>query len=127
MTDAHGQSRAQDLADRYAAVWNETDPERRRVSIAALWVPEGEHYVRSTEARGYEALEQRVAGSHDKNVRDKGHLFRAVGNAQWLRDVVSFNWQMIRPDDNAVLAVGLEFLHVDEAGRILKDYQFIVA
>jgi hypothetical protein len=48
----------QDLADRYAAVWNEADPDARRKSIAALWPADGEHYVRMLEARGYEALEK---------------------------------------------------------------------
>jgi hypothetical protein len=32
-------------------------------------VPEGEHFVRTLQVKGYEALEQRVIGSHEKNVR----------------------------------------------------------
>ena len=53
---------AQALADRYVAVWNETDAGRRRAGIAALWAPEGEHYVGERAVRGYEALEVRVRG-----------------------------------------------------------------
>ena len=53
---------AQELADKYVAVWNERDPERRRQQIAALWVPDGQHYVDVREARGYDALEQRIVG-----------------------------------------------------------------
>jgi hypothetical protein len=59
-------------------------------------------------------------------VRDAGHRFRAVQNAQALRNVVTFNWEMIAADGK-VLAVGLEFLVLDEQGRIAVDYQFIVA
>jgi hypothetical protein len=40
--------------------------------------------------------------------------------------VVTFNWQMIAPKTGAVKAVGLEFLSLDPAGRIIADYQFIV-
>ncbi len=118
---------AQLLANRYTEVWNETDPTRRRIAIALLWAPDGAHYVRALEAHGYEALEQRIIGSHNKNVQDKGCRFRAVKNAQLLRDVVTFNWEMTPAGSDAVLAVGLEFLQVDGAGRIKSDYQFIVS
>ncbi len=117
----------QDLADRYAAVWNETDPAARRKGIAELWAPDGVHYVRTVEARGYDALESRVTGSYEKNVRDAGNRFRAARNAQNLCNVVTFNWEMIPADGSKVLAVGLEFLVLDDRGRIVVDYQFIVA
>jgi hypothetical protein len=118
---------AQQLAERYVAVWNEPNPAARRDAIAQLWLPDGAHYVTTREARGYAALEQRIIGSHDKNVRDAGFMFRAVKNAQALREVVTFNWEMIRPPTNEVLAVGLEFLQVDADGRIVTDFQFIVS
>jgi hypothetical protein len=117
----------QELAARYVAVWNESSPSVRRQRIAELWAPDGVHYVRTREARGYEALEKRVAESHEKNVRRTPNRFRAVRNAQALRDTVTFNWEMIAPDGEKVLAVGLEFLVVDDQGRIVADYQYVVA
>jgi hypothetical protein len=117
---------AQRVADRYAAVWNETDPVARRKAIAELWGADSVHYVKTLEARGYAALETRIADSHDKNVRDGGNRFRAARNAQALRDVVTFNWEMIAADGGEVAAVGLEFLVLDGHGRIVTDYQFIV-
>jgi hypothetical protein len=115
----------QQLADRYVAAWNETDAETRRKAIVGLWLPNGVHYVRDREARGYLALEQRIIGSHQKNVRDGGYLFRVVKNARALRNAVTFSWEMVAPD-GSVAAVGLEFLIVDELGRIAVDYQFTV-
>ncbi|KQW00798.1 hypothetical protein [Rhizobacter sp. Root1221] len=120
-------STAQQLADRYAAVWNEPDPVARRDAIEQLWVPDGLHGVSTRQARGYAALEERITGAYNTNVRDAGHRFRAVANAQGLRDVVTFNWEMVRPATGEVLAVGLEFLQVDAEGRIVTDYQFIVS
>jgi hypothetical protein len=117
---------AEELADRYIALWTETDAAARRKAIAELWTPDGLHYVGTREARGYEALEQRIIGSHEKWVRDNGNRFRAVGNAQALRNVVTFTWEMIPARDEEVLAEGLEFLMLDEHGRILVDYQFMV-
>ena len=118
---------AQQLADRYAAVWNEADDNARRAAIAGLFTPDGVHYVNTREARGHAALEDRIIGSYQKNVRDGRHLFRAQRNAQSLRGVVTFNWEMIEPATGEVLAVGLEFLQVGEDGRIACDHQFIVS
>jgi hypothetical protein len=42
-----------EFADRYVAVWNEQDPEKRRGRVAELWIPEGEHYVESRKVVGY--------------------------------------------------------------------------
>jgi hypothetical protein len=34
-----------DIADRYVALWNEADPDRRRAAIAALWSEDGAHIL----------------------------------------------------------------------------------
>jgi hypothetical protein len=117
----------QTLADRYVAVWNERDEKRRRDAIAALWVPNGEHFVQGREARGYDELEKRVRGSHEKNVRDDGNRFRAAPGARRLHNVVTFYWEMLPANSDKVLVRGLEFLIINEEGRILVDYQFFPA
>jgi hypothetical protein len=114
----------QTLADRYVAVWNETDETRRRDAIAALWVANGQHFVAGREVQGYAELEKRIRGSHEKNVRNDGNRFRAVPGARRLRDVVTFHWEMLPANADTVLARGLEFLIIDDEGRILVDYQF---
>jgi hypothetical protein len=118
---------AQTLADRYVAVWNERDEGSRRAAVAALWVPDGQHYVQGQEARGHDALEKRIRGSHEKNVRDNGNRFRAAKDARRLRDVVTFHWEMLPAESEIVLARGLEFLIIRDDGHILVDYQFFPA
>lgn len=117
---------AQAIADSYVAVWNEADPARRRLAIAEIWAPDGEHFVDVREARGYDALEKRIIGSHEKNVRDGGHRFRAAPDARTLRDVVTFHWEMLPADSDEVVARGLEILIVNDWGRIVTDYQFVL-
>jgi hypothetical protein len=117
---------AQELADKYVAVWNERDPERRRQQIAALWVPDGQHYVDVREARGYDALEQRIVGSYNKNVRDGSHRFRVAKDARSLRDIVTLDWEMLLAAEERVVARGFAVLSVDGEGRILVDYQFVL-
>jgi hypothetical protein len=120
-------SDAQQLADRYAAVWNEPDPAARRKAIAELWAPDGRHYVRTLEVQGYEALEQRIIGSHEKNVRIGGNRFRATPKAQALQDAVMFHWEMVPAGGDEVKAVGVEFLILDAQRRIVCDYQFVIS
>jgi SnoaL-like domain len=117
---------AQRLADRYVAVWNETDPDRRRRTIAELWTPDGRHYVDTREAHGYDALEKRITSSHEKNVRDGGHRFRAAPHARALRDMVAFQWEMRPADGERMVANGLAVLMLDREGRILADYLFVL-
>ena len=117
---------AQEIANRYIAVWHESDAQIRRDLIARLWVEDGLHYVGEREAHGYDALEKRIIGSYETNVRDGGHRFRAA-NARTLRDVVTFDWEMIPAGGGEVLATGREILLLAEDRRILVDYQFVLS
>ena len=114
------------FADEYVQLWNEADPSRRAESIARLWIPEGRHFVRTLEVRGYAQLEQRVAGSHEKNVRDGGFRFRRAGDVQALQDSLMFHWEMVLAGTDAVAALGVEFMLLGPDGRIRTDYQFVL-
>lgn len=115
-----------DLARRYVEVWNEIDAVQRRARIRALWQPDGVHYVRALIAQGYDALEQRIAGSHDRNVRQNGYRFRLSGEPQQLLDLVLMHWDMVRPGHEPLEAYGLDLLRVAADGRIAADYQFVL-
>lgn len=116
----------QHLAERYAALWNETDDAARQAAVVALFAPDALHRVRTLQARGTAELVQRVVASHHKNVRDAGHRFRACAGAQRLDDTVVFHWQMVHGDEPAPRATGLELLQLDDQGRIVRDLQFIL-
>jgi hypothetical protein len=117
----------QTLADRYVAIWNETDSRLRRTKIAALWVADGELYDGANGIRGYEALENRVRDSHNKFVKESGNRFRATLDARGLHDVVTFHWEMLSAKGEEVVGRGLEFLILNEEGQVLADYQFYPA
>jgi len=117
---------AQALADRYVAAWNEPDAIRRCAAVAALWAPDAESRGAPREPRGFGALGRLVLGSSGKNGRD-GIRFRAAPSARRRRDVVTFRWEMVLAGSETVLASGLEFLIVDDEGRILVDHPFVPA
>ncbi len=114
-----------ELVSRYVALWNEADPERRREAIAGLWAKEAVHRTRSLEARGHEALEQRIGDAHARFVRPGDFSFAPAGDVDGHHDGVKFHWQMVRTLDGAVVSVGFDFLLLDGDGRIRADYQFI--
>ena len=121
-------STPQAIAERYAAIWNQTDPAQRRRDIEAFFAPDARHYVKDREAVGYDALEARVTGSHETNVRDGGNRFRPAPGAQQLRDLVIFDWEMIPANGpETVLAVGREVIGLDSQGRAMTDHMFIIA
>jgi hypothetical protein len=111
------------IVDDYVAVWNEADPGRRRERIRALWAPEGTTCNRLLDARGYEAIEARVAGSWEKWLRDGNYAFRpktAVSN----HAVVKVDWEMVAVPGGRVEGAGRSFLVLDPNGRVDHDYQF---
>ena len=135
---------AAELADRYLALWNEPDGDRRRQTVAELWTRDARHLVQPPdeiravaaqpgiamaailEARGHREIEARAAGAHEHWVGSEGLSFRARDDADRLADVVKLHWEAVAAD-GTVFAVGLSFLVLAADGRIERDYTFIVA
>jgi hypothetical protein len=65
----NAQQSAAELADRYVALWNEGDPERRRELIEGLWSEDGEHVLQPPEDARRIAAEPGVGGSAIIEVR----------------------------------------------------------
>jgi hypothetical protein len=118
-------SQLNELVDRYVALWNEPDVERRRQSIAELWAEDGAHFTPSLEVHGHAALEARVAGAHEKWVKTGGFVFKSAQNADGHHDTVRFNWEMVPAAGGEPAAVGFDFLMLGDDGRIRLDFQFL--
>ena len=130
------------LADRYVALWNEADPERRRRLIAELWTEDGSQIlqppqemreiaaspgiglVATLEARGYAELEARAATSYEHWVGSEGLSFGRRDDAERLGDVVKFHWEAIDKGGEA-FGSGLNVLILAADGRIERDYTFV--
>ena len=133
---------AEQLADRYMALWNEADRERRQLMIAELYAEDGTQILQppqemraiaasagigmaaTLEARGHAELEARAATSYDEWVGSAGLSFKRRDDVYRLNDVVKFHWDAFSPDGE-VAAVGLVFLVLGADGRIRREYVFI--
>jgi hypothetical protein len=111
------------IVNDYVAVWNEAGPAQRWHRIREVWAPGGTTCFRLMDARGYDAIEQRVAGSWEKWLSDGTRLFRPKRFAVH-HNVIKLEFIMIRLQEEEVEANGLCFLLLDADGRIEHDYQF---
>jgi len=134
---------AEDLADRYVAVWNEPDPEVRRNAIGELWTEDGVHLLEPPEemvkraeeigitatlkARGHAELVRRVTRAYDEFVAPGQFEFKRHGEVAALRDMVKLRWAMVPAGGGETLAIGIDLLLLAPDGRITADYQFIEA
>ena len=117
-------SDVKDLAERYAAVWNEHDAEQRRNQIAALWTADAVHYVQQREVRGHAALEARVIEAHEKWVVQAGYFFKFAGAAASLHDSAKFNWVMLPKAGGDPVSAGLNLVLLNAEGCIVVDYMY---
>jgi hypothetical protein len=135
---------AAELAEKYLALWNEPDADRRRRTIAELWTEDGRHILQPPqeirviaaqpgigltailEARGYAEIEARAASAYEHWVGSEGLSFRRRDDAERLGDVVKFHWEAVAKDGE-LFAVGLHFLVLAADGRIERDYTFVGA
>jgi hypothetical protein len=130
------------LIERYVALWNEPDSERRGATVRALWTEDGGQILDPPqeireqaaalgffgpvlEARGHAALEQRAAVAYEQFVAPGGFAFRPRGTAVQLGDVLKFEWEYAPLDGSAATGGGTEFVLLASDGRIRTDYQFI--
>jgi len=135
---------AEELADRYIALWNDRDAERRRRTIAELWTQDARHFVQPPqeiraiaaqpgigltailEARGHHEIEARVTRAYEHWVASEGVSFRRRDDAERLGDVLKFQWEGL-DKDGELFAVGLHVLVLSADGRIERDYTFVGA
>lgn len=135
---------AEEIADRYLALWHEPDADRRRRTIAELWTQDARHFVQPPqeiraiaaqpgigltailEARGYDEIEARVASAYEHWVGSEGLSFRRRDHAEQLGDVLKFRWEAL-DKDGELFAVGLHVLVLAADGRIERDYTFVGA
>lgn len=117
----------QAFVEGYIAVWNETDVERRRDLIRALWQEDARHLARTLEAVGHAGIEKRVSDACAKWVGEKGNLFRLLDGIDGHHGTIKLRWAMVPAAGGAAISVGFDFLVLGDDGRIRTGYQFIEA
>jgi hypothetical protein len=94
-----------DLVDRYIAIWNEADNERRRELIARTWTEDSTYLDPLMRGEGRGGIDDMIRGVQAKF---PGLLFRRTSDVDAHNDRVRFAWEL-GPEGGPALAGGVDF------------------
>ncbi|MCX5064841.1 nuclear transport factor 2 family protein [Micromonospora lupini] len=109
------------LAERYIAIWNETDPARRRAAIDDVWAPDARYVDPLAVAEGREAVDATIAAVQGQF---PGMTFRLDGPVDGHHDQVRFTWEL-GPDGVEAPIVGFDVAVLDGNGRLSQVLGFL--
>jgi SnoaL-like domain len=103
-----------ELIDRYIAMWNETDTERRRALIAQTWAEDSRYVDPVLQAEGQADIDAMISGVHD---RFPGHRFRRTSDPDAHHDCVRFAWELA-PEGGPAVVAGVDFAVITAGQRL---------
>lgn len=105
-----------DMIDRYCAVWNEPDAERRAALLAAVWADGATYTDPRADTVGAEALLAHIAGVRAS--RPGAKIVRTTA-VDVHHGVARFGWRVIEADGTP-LPEGIDFVELDVAGARIR-------
>jgi hypothetical protein len=102
------------VIDGYVAIWNETDPARRRAINARTWSSDASYLDPMLAGDRPDGIDAMIAAVHQQL---PGHQLRLAGPVDAHHDRVRFAWEIVGPDDAPVFA-GVDFGTLASDGRL---------
>ncbi|MER5641678.1 nuclear transport factor 2 family protein [Kitasatospora sp. NPDC002227] len=110
----------QQLAERYIATWNETDPAARRKLVDELWAEDGRYTDPLVDLLGREAIAGAIGAVQ---AQFPGFVF-TLGPVDAHHHLARFTW-LLGPAGGEALVVGFDVLTVDGQGRVDRVLGFL--
>lgn len=110
-----------ELAERYIAAWNETDPSARRALVDDVWSPDGRYIDPLAEATGRDQIDAVIATAQAQFI---GMSFRLAGTVDAHHDQSRFTWEL-GPDGGDAVVVGFDVAQRDADGRLALVLGFL--
>lgn len=108
------------LADRYIAVWNETDPKRRLELITQTYTEDASYLDPLMHSKDHQGIDAMIQGAQAKY---PGHRFQRITSVDAHHDQVRFSWAMVG-ENGPTLAKGTDICTVVE-GRFQSVLGFL--
>jgi hypothetical protein len=108
--------------ERYFAVWNETDPARRRELIAQAWSEDATYLDPLFSADGRDGVDGMVAAFQAQMPE---HRFRLAGDVDSHHDRVRFGWQLLGQASDTPVYTGVDFGVLTADGRLQSITGFL--
>lgn len=110
-----------DLAERYIAAWNETDPDARRHAVDDLYAEDARYVDPLAVAEGREAIAATI-GAVQQQFPD--FRFRLLGPIDSHHDQARFRWEL-GPEGDEAPVVGFDVAVTDGNGRLQTVLGFL--
>lgn len=97
------------IANRYIALWNETDPTRRAALLAETFTPNATYSDPITSGTGHAEIGALIAGVQ---ARFPGYRFALIGTPEQVKEHLRFSWSLGPANDPATIK-GTDFAQLD--------------
>ena len=111
----------EDLAQRYLATWNETDPTARRRAVDELYAQDARYVDPLAAAEGREAIAATIGAVQQQF---PGYRFRLAGPVDGHHDQARFSWEL-GPESGDAPIVGFDVVTTDGRGRLQSVLGFL--
>jgi hypothetical protein len=101
------------IAARYIALWNETEPQRRKAQLTDLWSENGTYLDPLMQGQGHDQIDGLIAGVHGQF---PGFRFALLGEPDSYGNQIRFSWQL-GPEGSDGPIKGTDFVTL-ENGRL---------
>jgi hypothetical protein len=110
------------LINRYIEAWNETDGERRRELVAAVWTDDGTYLDPLMSGAGHDSIATMIGLAQQQFPE---HRFELSFGPDAHNDVVRFAWTLYGPEGNSAAGAGVDFGTVADDGRLRSVTGFL--
>ena len=112
-----------DIARRYIATWNETDPVARKEKVAQLWAADGTYTDPLADVAGHDGIDGFIGAAQ---TQFPGFEFRLLGAVDAHHDQARFGWEAGPAGEQAPI-VGFDVVVAGPDGRLRNVYGFLDA
>jgi hypothetical protein len=102
------------IANRYIALWNETNDDKRHALITSAWTPDATYIDPLMKGEGHTGISQMIGAVHQ---RFPAHRFTLRGKPEGHNDRVRFSWTLASSDAKTI-ANGTDFAIVTDDGKL---------
>jgi hypothetical protein len=110
-----------DIAQRYVAAWNETDPQARQDRVADLWAADGTYVDPLADVQGRDQIATLIAAVQDQF---PGFRFRLAGDVDGHHHLARFSWEL-GPEEGPAPVAGSDVVTLDDDGRVTRVLGFL--
>lgn len=115
-------SNLKDIAERYIALWNEADTDKRAAAIAELFTADAPYTDPLAAVEGHEGIAAVIDGVR---AQFSGYSLELVGPVDGHHHIARFQWGLFAEPGAEPVVIGFDVVVVDDEGRVTAVHGFL--